>query len=117
MAFHYLSRNKVSTSDHNLTSLLGLGPKFYPYDDRVSFKNLEDILARLRRDARTRFFVANNNNENREDESHLLCGNNDNWEPKKAIGPVEGAINRFEKVLKTKFTSLRNTRSSNLTMV
>ena len=36
--FHYLSCNKVGASTHNLSSLFGLGEKFYPQGERVSFK-------------------------------------------------------------------------------
>ena len=39
VAFHNLSRNKIATSSHNLTSLLGLGGKLCPQSDRVSFSN------------------------------------------------------------------------------
>ena len=38
MVFHYLLQNYEAASFYDLTSLLGLGPKFYPQNDRISFK-------------------------------------------------------------------------------
>ena len=38
MSFHDLSRDKVATATHSLTSFLGLGPKFPPKVNRVSFR-------------------------------------------------------------------------------
>ena len=41
MAFYTLSRNKGATSEHALTSLLGLGTKLFPQNYLVSSKSLE----------------------------------------------------------------------------
>ena len=41
---------------------------------------------------------------------------NDNWEPSKASGSIETAIDRFEQALNMDFASLKSTRSSNPTM-
>ena len=46
MAFHDLFRNKGATSVYNLISLLGLGPKFFPQNDKSTFKPSEDMIER-----------------------------------------------------------------------
>ena len=117
MAFHDLSRDKVATATHNLTSLLGLGAKFCPQTDQVSFKNSEAMIARLRRYIRTRYFILNNSNIERDTASPRLCRKNDKWEPNKASGSIEGDMDRFELALNRDFYSLRHTKCSNLTMV
>ena len=99
MAFHDLSRNKVATSTHNLTSLLGLGAKFWPQGERISFKNSEAMLVRLRRGVRTRWFILTNNYSDRDTASPRLHRENNKWEPSKASGSIEGAIDRFEQAL------------------
>ena len=117
MAFHDLSRNKVDTVTHNVTSLLDLGPKLSPQADQFSLKNSEVIIARVRRDARKIWFILNNNLTEKYTVSPRLCRRNDNWEPSKVSGSIEGAIERFEQILKIDFASLKSTKSSNLTMV
>ena len=117
MSFHDLSRNKIATATFNLTSLLGLGAKFCPQTDQVSFKNTEAMIARLRKDVRTRCFVSNNNNLDRDAEPPRLYRKNDKWEPNKVNGAIEGAMNRFELTLRKEFDSLKQGKSTNLTMV
>ena len=84
MAFHNLSRNHEATSVYSLTSLLGLGPKCFSQNDRITFKNLEDMTDRLRNDARTIWLVLNNIHSGATDETPKLCENNINWEPEKS---------------------------------
>ena len=79
MTFHNLSRHKVGTETHDLTSLLGLGPKFCPQVDRVSFRNSVSMIARLCRDASTRWFVLNNNHTSKDTVSPRLHRRNDDW--------------------------------------
>ena len=49
--------------------------------------------------------------------SPRLCRSNDNWEPSRACGSIEGTIDRFEQDLRKEFAALKRTKSSNLTMV
>ena len=72
MAFHNLSRNHEATSVYSLTSLLGLGPKCFPQNDRITFKNSEDMTDRLRKDARTIWLVLNNIHSGATDETPKL---------------------------------------------
>ena len=117
MSFHDLSRNKIATATLNLTSLLGLGAKFCPQTDQVSFKSTEAMITRLRKDIRTRHFVLNNNNLERNAAPPRLYRKNDKWEPNKVHGAIEGAMNRFELTLRREFGSLKQVKSTNLTMV
>ena len=110
MAFHDLSRDKVATATHNLTSLLGLGAKLCPQTHQVSFKNSEALITRLRRDIRTRYFILNNSNIERDTLSSILHRKSDKWEPNKASWSIEGAMDRFELALKRDFGSLRHTK-------
>ena len=103
MSFHHLSRNKVETATHDLTSLLGLGPNFCPQVDRVSFKYSESMIARLIRDAKTRWFILNNNHSSKDNVSPRLNRRNDIWEPSKACGSIEGSIDRFGQALRKDF--------------
>ena len=57
MTFYDLSRNKEAASACNLTSLLVLGPKLCLQKDKFTFKNLEDMIERLRREIMIRWFV------------------------------------------------------------
>ena len=75
------------------------------------------MIARFRRDSKIRWFILNNNHTDKHamsPRSHII---NDNWEPRKACGSIEGAIDRFEQALKRGFAYLQITKSSNLTMV
>ena len=103
VAFHHLSRSEEYTSVHNLTSLLGLCPKFCP-----------KIIKRLRKDIRIRQFILNNVHADETEKAPKLYRNNIKWDPEKASGPLEGAVNRLEQVLKVEFGSLRKKASSNL---
>ena len=69
MSFYDLSRNNGIISVHNLTSFLGLGPKFCQQNDRVTLIKLEDMIKRLRRDIRTRWLVLNNVNVDETEEA------------------------------------------------
>ena len=117
MIFHDLPRDKVATSNHNLMSSLGLGAKFCPQADQISFKNSKATVARLRRDARTRHFILTNSNIDRDAMSPRLHRNIDNWDPNDASGSIEGAIDMFELTLKREFASLKHAKSSYFTMV
>ena len=54
------------------------------------------MIARLRRDLRTRLFVLNNVNADKIEEAPKLHRNNVNWELDKARRPSYGDVNRFE---------------------
>ena len=113
MKFYDLSRNREATSVYNLTSLLVLGPKFCPQIDKVTFKNSEDMIERLRRHIRTRWFILNNENADEIEESPKLHRKNINWELEKSSESLEGEIIRFEKILRIEFGTLQNRKSSN----
>ena len=83
----------------------------------VSFKHLEAMVSRLRRDVRMRWFILNNKHVDRHTMSPRLHRRNDKWEPSKASGSIEESIDRFVKALEREFSSLKHTKSSNLTMV
>ena len=70
----------------------------------------------LRRDARIRSVVLNITQSNETDQVDRLCRKNSTWVPERASREIEGAINRFEFVLRKEFTALNNKKSLNLTM-
>ena len=84
--------------------------------DVINFRNSEDVIERLIRCVRTRWFVLNNVHAD-ESKEVPTSNKNVNWEPEKASGPIEQAIYRFEKVFKLQFGELRKNESSNLTML
>ena len=115
MAFHNLSKDQIATSKHNLTTLLGLGPKICLQKDRISFQITERMLSRFRKDIRTRWFIAKHEPE---DEKPLrLYRKLDSWVPKEIERVVEGAIKRFEEALRLEFASLNRKKNSNLTIM
>ena len=57
------------------------------------------MLARLRRDVRTRWFILTNNKSDSDTVSPRLHRKNNKWEPSKASESIEGAIDRFEQAL------------------
>ena len=96
MAFHDLSRNRVATSTHNLTSLLGLGEKFCPQGDLILFKNSEAMLARSRKNVRTRWFILTNSHSDSDAVSPRLHRKIFKWEPSRACRSIKGTIDRLD---------------------
>ena len=101
MTFNDLSRNYESASVCNLTSLLSLGPRHVPQNDRITFENSENLTGRIRRDARMTWFTLNNAHSGTTEETPKSHRKNDNWEPEKEMNePIGGSINRFEEALR-----------------
>ena len=57
---------------HNLTSLPGLGPEFYPQKDKVALKSSKSIIGHLRRDVRTRWYVLSNTHEDKIEDTKIM---------------------------------------------
>ena len=113
MKCHNLCASRKPPQTH--AKLLGLGAKFCIQSRKLDQEALRRTIHRFRNDARVRYYVQTNIGHN-DGETPTLCIKNTNYAKiPKAPAPIEGALVRFERAIKTLCKRKNKTKNTNLT--
>ena len=98
----------------DITTLLGLGPKFCIQSRGVQLSNTMRMTDRFKRDDKLKYYLISNSFDD-DDKSPILHRKNEKWQSPKAIGPIEDYLKRFVTDMRLETSKRAHLKNTNLT--